>query len=484
MKFEIQAPDNVIEASYSAEPDDVSVVSIRIVATRVPLTGDPVEHVGDPTQIRFTLDENLTLNPTSVTPQAFSFRDWQMQAEGGRTFVATRRSDPAADPEGSELEPPEGGWTFFLRDVEVAQGAGEATIEVAEKWVTGTTSTQILTLRKVHPRLRIDYFHAIASSSVEGVNPSLDEPLRGAVTTSDVPVRLSWATTAAERVSLYGPHIEDIAERGGAVSDDDSVEVSPETTSVYTLVASNATAHTVAQVTVTVTDQSVVANLIAPGPELGLISKERAQQERLEGLMQANMINTGFALLGNDSNGQRALLKMHEHHGLEGGEDLTFRLRPRGTRFVDGEPVQERQRYDLTIQYSGESMGAVLSHDGEWYSSSDASLKEGIKALPPVLDQVRRLRPSLFAWKGETTENVGLIAQDVEKVFPHLVETMKGSDGEDELSLAYSRVGVLAVAAIQELADQSEARIDALERTVAELTSRLDATSADGSATP
>lgn len=47
------------------------------------------------------------------------------------------------------------------------------------------------------------------------------------------------------------------------MSDDDSVTIQPETTCVYTLVASNASSHTVAQVTVAITDQTVTNQMTA-----------------------------------------------------------------------------------------------------------------------------------------------------------------------------------------------------------------------------
>lgn len=106
--------------------------------------------------------------------------------------------------------------------------------------------------------------------------------------------------------------------------------------------------------------------------------------------------------------------------------------------------------------------------------ASDAALKERVCDLGTVIDRVRALRPVTFAWKGGDGGNVGFIAQEVEELFPHLVGSTTGSDGEEQRTLAYSGFGVLAIAAIKKLAQESEARIDALEGRVAELTERLD----------
>ena len=441
MEYNIQAPDNVVEASYSTDPDDVSVVSVRIVATLEPAT----ESLGDLKAIEFVVPPELTTNPSSITPQAHSFADWEMQVQGA-TFVASPRWPSEQSPGGSvnQPSPPDGGWVFYLRDVEIVDSPGSAEITVREVRGAQTDEKGRLKLRKIHPSLRIDYFRVIDADG---------EPL-DASTRSTEPVTLAWATTSATSVSLWGPSIDGLGDRGGAVSDDDSVTIRPETTSVYTLVASNASSHTIAQVTVTVTDQTVADR------------------------MQAASLASGFLDLRNDTKGQASLLVMHEHHDLVDGEvdgeDLDFTLQPQGIRFKDGKPAIEPRRYLLMLRYRGETGRAYLGHDGEWHRSSDAALKERIDPLPRVLDGVRGLRPATFSWKGEDATHVGFIAQEVEEIFPHLVGTTTGADGQPERTLAYSGFGVLAIAAIQELAQESEDRIGALETRVAELTERLE----------
>lgn len=77
---------------------------------------------------------------------------------------------------------------------------------------------------------------------------------------------------------------------------------------------------------------------------------------------------------------------------------------------------------------------------------------------PTVLERVRELRGVTWEWEDPArgTRGIGLIAQDVERVFPDAVST--GEDGF--LAVDYhGLVGVL-VEAVKELAD----RVEELER--------------------
>ena len=54
---------------------------------------------------------------------------------------------------------------------------------------------------------------------------------------------------------------------------------------------------------------------------------------------------------------------------------------------------------------------------------SDENLKENIKPLDHSLEKILKLKGVSYTWKEDKTGDVGLIAQDVEKVYPELVKT-------------------------------------------------------------
>lgn len=60
-----------------------------------------------------------------------------------------------------------------------------------------------------------------------------------------------------------------------------------------------------------------------------------------------------------------------------------------------------------------------------FYYSSDESIKKNIKTIPNALENVLKLRGVEFNWKRDGRADIGVIAQEVEKVFPQLVSTNK-----------------------------------------------------------
>jgi|GEM_PF-3588100 len=125
---------------------------------------------------------------------------------------------------------------------------------------------------------------------------------------------------------------------------------------------------------------------------------------------------------------------------------------------------------DLMLYFKDDFKGKFKATDGSYEVGSDRRLKTDIAPLKPVLDRVLALRPSSYRFKSSPqaeTKSLGLIAQEVEPLFPELVS----STGEDEdlKTLEYQGFSVLAIKAIQEqqaLIEKLTARIEALERQV------------------
>lgn len=87
-------------------------------------------------------------------------------------------------------------------------------------------------------------------------------------------------------------------------------------------------------------------------------------------------------------------------------------------------------------------------------STSSIKYKENIKRLTGELDNILKLTPSLFDWKKEGKikqgqSDVGLMAEDVEKVYPLLVS--KDDKGNIQ-GIDYTKLSVYLIEAIRELA--------------------------------
>ena len=90
-------------------------------------------------------------------------------------------------------------------------------------------------------------------------------------------------------------------------------------------------------------------------------------------------------------------------------------------------------------------------------SPSDISLKENIQPINNALDKVSKLKGVTFDWKQsdsllEIKEDIGFIAQDVQKVLPELVR--ENEDGK--LSMRHQGVIPILVEAIKELKAEIE----------------------------
>ena len=127
--------------------------------------------------------------------------------------------------------------------------------------------------------------------------------------------------------------------------------------------------------------------------------------------------------------------------------------------------------------------GCVQRFDGTAIAgtcSSDARLKTNVQPFGRVLDRVVRLQPVHYAWRAaEFPEyhfgpgvSSGLIAQDVEQVFPEMVST----DERGYKMVNYSELPYLTLQAVKDLKSENDAlkvKVAAQEAALASLADRL-----------
>ena len=105
--------------------------------------------------------------------------------------------------------------------------------------------------------------------------------------------------------------------------------------------------------------------------------------------------------------------------------------------------------YALDVSGSIRASGTVLQ-------SSDERLKDNINIIDNAFDRVNAIDGVYFNWKDKEDRNVGVLAQQVEKVLPEVVS----QDGKGYLNVDYGGIVPLLLEAIKEL----EARITYLEK--------------------
>ena len=99
-------------------------------------------------------------------------------------------------------------------------------------------------------------------------------------------------------------------------------------------------------------------------------------------------------------------------------------------------------------------------------SASSARYKQNITGLHSGLDVVRRLRPVGFTWKESGQRDIGLVAEEVNRVAPLLVTRDAAGNVE---GVRYDRLGVILINAVhqqQEQIKRQQAEIEALKRLV------------------
>jgi hypothetical protein len=103
------------------------------------------------------------------------------------------------------------------------------------------------------------------------------------------------------------------------------------------------------------------------------------------------------------------------------------------------------------------SQGVVLNNGAtSWSAYSDERLKNINGKIENALESLLTLRAVNYSWKSDNTnkENLGLIAQDIEKVFPQIIDKSKIHNSDDEteyLNVKYTELIPVLVKAIQEL---------------------------------
>lgn len=143
--------------------------------------------------------------------------------------------------------------------------------------------------------------------------------------------------------------------------------------------------------------------------------------------------------------------------------------------------------------YSFVLNGSANAVGGVWVSS-DATLKNNIKPLGSVMDKIKLLNPVTYTYKhdGEAakmnlpkTPQIGLIAQELEKVFPEFVKTdrKKNADGSYSKdvnglkSVNYAGIVPVLIEGLQEQQKQLDAKdaaINQLQKDMQELKAQMN----------
>jgi hypothetical protein len=91
----------------------------------------------------------------------------------------------------------------------------------------------------------------------------------------------------------------------------------------------------------------------------------------------------------------------------------------------------------------------IFYNNGRLFDISDKKLKRSINPLMDVLEKITNINGVTYQWKNSDGTHIGLIAQEVERVFPELVQEVDGYKGID-----YVRFTAVLVEGVKELREQ------------------------------
>jgi len=133
---------------------------------------------------------------------------------------------------------------------------------------------------------------------------------------------------------------------------------------------------------------------------------------------------------------------------------------------------------NLELYNQGSLVGEFNDASGNYNTISDRRLKHNIRDLDEVLPTLGLLQPKIYNFKKDKTgkDYFGFIAQEVEEVFPNLVNQGERDTGTDTYTLDYTSFGVLAIAAVQEMQErlqQKEEQVEQLEAKVVALKKQM-----------
>ena len=197
------------------------------------------------------------------------------------------------------------------------------------------------------------------------------------------------------------------------------------------------------------------------GTNIGIISKAQGGTINHAAFLESNSSTSSFQLVLNETESDYARISFQNTNG-DGWHQAVYKGLSAASSQFNFYYVPNNTDI-LSLRGDG---NAILA--GTLTQSSDFRLKKNIQPINNVSQKINQIRGVYFDWKDDIRSRntqIGFIAQEIEKVFPELVET----DAKGFKSVAYANMSAVLVEALKE----QNQRINALERELLEMKSFL-----------
>jgi hypothetical protein len=175
--------------------------------------------------------------------------------------------------------------------------------------------------------------------------------------------------------------------------------------------------------------------------------------------LQANIRGDNNTAIGYGAGGQNITGSNNVFIGFQAGDSLNYQTK--SNKLVVGNGGSKENEL-ITGDFAANTVNinGDLHASGNLTQNSDGRLKKDIKPLTQALDSILKLQGKTYRWKEDTTfankADIGLVAQEVEQIFPELVaENEQGYKG-----IAYSKLTAVLIEAIKEQQGQMTTQQD------------------------
>jgi len=128
--------------------------------------------------------------------------------------------------------------------------------------------------------------------------------------------------------------------------------------------------------------------------------------------------------------------------------------------------------------HSQSNRTAIWDGDNNWDFPSDLRFKQDVEKEQNILERLMQLDVKNYRWKDEHSapKQIGMVAQDVQPLFPALVgsSSTHGLQDEATLTLKYGCFGVLAIGGLKELKLEKDIEVARLEKELNSLKAKLE----------
>jgi hypothetical protein len=159
----------------------------------------------------------------------------------------------------------------------------------------------------------------------------------------------------------------------------------------------------------------------------------------------------GIGQAASTNNGQIDATTVYaDSFGKDSGDYITFTTDTQMDFYVNGSN-EMRLESDGDLHVDGDVIAASTT------VSSDEKLKDNIKPIFAPLKTLDQIKGVDFNWKKDGSKSSGVIAQDIQKVMPHLVKEVKSLDSDDShLTVDYNGLIGLLIESVKTLSEKVE----------------------------